>query len=103
MSVPARCQKCGVRNTGWRAVPRFGVMCCPACAHGVKRVSTADMLTRRRALLARLEAEGDTSPGLVRFRHEVERGIEELERRKKEEAEDERERENNGSAGACGL
>lgn len=79
------CEECGVRNTGWRAVPRYGKWVCPSCAQGVKRERATDALEKRRALLRRLEAEGDNNPGMLRFRHEVERSIEELERRARDQ------------------
>lgn len=76
-----RCAKCGAPDTGWRRTARGGAIICPACAQGVERVPVGEMLDHRRALLARLEAEGDTHPGVARFRDEVRNDVRRLERR----------------------
>ena len=89
MSEMRRCQGCGRRNTGWRAVPHWGKWVCPACAQGIQREPAGDALARRRALLARLEQE-EPHPGIDRFKDEVRAGIERLERREAEGHEGER-------------
>ncbi len=61
----------------------------------VKRTPVEDMLEKRKALLARLEAE-KPFPGLERFIRETRCGIERLERRMKNER-------NHESAGGCGF
>lgn len=81
------CEVCGRRNTGWRPVPHWGKWCCPACAQDVPVQRAADELAKRRALLARLEAEGTDNEGVLRFRREVEQSIKRLEERENHEAE----------------
>lgn len=80
-----RCGQCGAPDTGWRPTTRGGAIICPACAQGVARADVGEMLDHRRALLARLEAEGETHPGIVRFRETVRADIERLERRQRED------------------
>lgn len=79
-----RCAKCGAPDTGWRPTTRGGAIICPACAQGVARADVGEMLDHRRALLARLEAEGDAHPGVARFRDEVKNDARRLERRANE-------------------
>ncbi len=81
-----RCAKCGAPDTGWRPTTRGGAIICPACAQGVARADVGEILDHRRALLARLEAEGETHPGIVRFRETVRADIERLERRANEQS-----------------
>lgn len=88
MNKRLRCAKCGIRDTGWRKFMRNGETLCPSCAQGVTVVPVEEMLEHRRALLARLEAEGSTHPGVARFRDVVRNDIERLERRANETAED---------------
>lgn len=76
-----RCGQCGAPDTGWRPTTRGEAIICPACAQGVARTDVGEMLDHRRALLARLEAEGDTHPGVARFRDEVRNDVRRLERR----------------------
>lgn len=85
-----RCEQCGAPDTGWRRTARDGAILCPACAQGVERVPVEEMLSHRRALLARLEAEGDTHPGVARFSDEVKNDVKRLERRQHETAESEK-------------
>lgn len=63
--------------------------------HDAKRTPVEDMLEKRRALLARLEA-AEPYPGLEAFKRETRNGIERLERRMKDER-------NHESAGGCGF
>ena len=84
-----RCGQCGTPDTGWRPTTRGGAIIGPACAQGVARVPVEEMLAHRRALLKRLEAEGETHPGIVRSRETVRADIERLERRQHETAESE--------------
>ena len=85
-----RCKQCGAPDTGWRPTTRDGATICPACAQGVARVPVEEMLSHRRALLKRLEAEGDAHPGVARFRDEVKNDVKRLERRQHETAESEK-------------
>lgn len=85
-----RCGQCGAPDTGWRPTTRGGAIICPACAQDVERVPVEEMLSHRRALLARLETEGDTHPGVARFRDEVKNDVKRLERRQHETAESEK-------------
>lgn len=87
-----RCQQCGMPNKGWRPVPRWGKLVCPACAAGVKREPALDALAKRRLMrdkvIAQIQAEDAGSVAREKmelFLHELENGIEILEMRKKEE------------------
>lgn len=79
-----RCARCGISDTGWRQAIRNGETLCPACAQGVTRVPVEEMLAHRRAVLARMEAEENSSPGIARFIAELKNDIERLERRANE-------------------
>lgn len=72
-------------DTGWRTAGESGTRLCPACAQNVARVPVEEMLSHRRALLARLEAEGNAHPGVARFRDEVRNDLRRLERRMRED------------------